>query len=322
MASMPPNCAPEHIAAVKRYRKIEELLPSHWSEHSVLAHGLRHHYYRTGGEKPQLLLLHGFQESALCWLRVAKVLEQDYDLLLLDARGHGLTERAGASFTPQALTEDVADVIQALKLDQPHLLGFSMGSETAIRLAATYPSLVRTVIVSGASDRAPEPQQFAHSPGYQAWYQAFVEYIKALKTQTHEERLVSSLRMQPPGTPLFPEEEYVPLVEASAHVDLDLVLHSDALWSQARQRYEEGRQMQARITCPVLLMYSDHFPTPGASVTLREEPGERPNETIVRFEHAGHLIYREHFAQFIGVVTAFLAKHKSFPHTASDAAGR
>jgi pimeloyl-ACP methyl ester carboxylesterase len=151
------------------------------------------------------------------------------------------------------------------------------------------------------------------SPGYRTWYQTFVDYLKELKTQTHEERLLSSLRMQPPDAPLLPEEEYVPLLEASAHVDLDLVLQGDELWSQARQRYEEGRQEQARITCPVLLMYSDHFPTPGAAVIVREEPGERSNEKIVRFEHAGHLIYREHFEQFIGVVTAFLAEHESFP---------
>lgn len=310
MASMPPQFASEDIAAVKRYRPGKELLPSHWSEGFVPAQGLHHHYYRTGGEKPRLVLLHGFQESALCWLRVAKVLEHGYDLLLLDARGHGLTERAGANFTPQALAEDVAEVIQVLNFDQPHVLGFSMGSDTAIRLAATCPSLVRTMIVSGVSDQVPEPQQFVQSPGYRAWYQAFVDYIKALKTQTHEERLVSSLRMQPPGTALLPEDEYVPLVEASANVDLDLVLQGDELWSQVRQRYEEGREMQARITCPVLLMYSGHFPTPGASMTLREEPGKRPNEKIVYFEHAGHLIYREHFAQFIAVITAFLTEHE------------
>jgi pimeloyl-ACP methyl ester carboxylesterase len=64
-----------------------------------------------------------------------------------------------------------------------------------------------------------------------------------------------------------------------------------------------------RIICPVLLMYSEPFPAPGAPVTLREEPGERPNEKIVRFEHAGHLIYREHFEQFVEVVIKFLEEH-------------
>jgi N-formylmaleamate deformylase len=309
MPSRPPQFSPEHLAAVKRYRKLEDLLPSHWSESRVSANGLHHHYYRMGGEKPQLVLLHGFQESALCWLRVAKALEQDYDLILIDARGHGLSDRAGTTFTPHLLTEDAAGVIGALKLDRPHLLGFSMGAETAVRLAATHPALVRTVIVAGANDQALQPQSFVNSPGYQAWYQSFVDYLKALKTQRHEERMVSSLRLLPPGVPLLPEDEYVPLVEASAHVDLDLVLLGNELWSRARQQYEEARQLQRRITCPVLLLYSEHFPWPGTAVTVREEPAERPNEKIVRFEHAGHLIYRAHFEQFVAVVTAFLKEY-------------
>ena len=94
------------------------------------------------------------------------MLEQDYDLVLIDARGHGLSDRAGPAFTPHLLTADAAGVIQALKLDQPHLFGFSMGAETAVRLAATHPGLVRTVIVSGANDQAPQPQQVVNSPGY------------------------------------------------------------------------------------------------------------------------------------------------------------
>ncbi|HEY1351872.1 MAG TPA: alpha/beta hydrolase [Ktedonobacteraceae bacterium] len=313
MASTPPHSEHAYLAAVRRYRSIEALLPSHWSEGFVQANGLRHHYYRTGGGTSQLVLLHGFQESALCWLRVAKALQEDYDLVLLDARGHGLSDRAGRSFTSQVLTADVAGVIQALKLERPHLLGFSLGSETALQLAATFPALVQTVIVSGRGDQAPRPQQFVDSPGYRAWYQSFVDYLKALKTRTHEERLVAALRMLPPGAPLLPEEEYVPQVEAAAHLDLDLVLMGDELWSQAGARYEETRLLQSRITCPVLLMYSEHFPTPGASVTLREEPGARPNERIVRFEHAGHLIYREHCAQFVEVVRAFLSEHRSLP---------
>ncbi len=47
-------------ALVKTYRPIEELIPAHWREGDVLANGIRHHYYRTGGDKPPLLLPHGF----------------------------------------------------------------------------------------------------------------------------------------------------------------------------------------------------------------------------------------------------------------------
>lgn len=76
------SATPEQLAAVKQYRTIEALIPAHWTEGDVQANGIRQHYYRSGGTKPVLVLLHGFQESALCWLPVARVLEQDYDLVL------------------------------------------------------------------------------------------------------------------------------------------------------------------------------------------------------------------------------------------------
>ena len=78
---------------VKTYRPIEELIPAYSTEGDILANSIRQHYYRTGGEKPPLLLLHGFNEYGLTWLRVAKELERDYDIIMLDARGHGPLRR-------------------------------------------------------------------------------------------------------------------------------------------------------------------------------------------------------------------------------------
>jgi N-formylmaleamate deformylase len=67
------------------------IVPSHWLEETVMANGIRQHFYRTGGEKPSLILLHGFSENGLCWSRVAKAQKDDYDIVMLDARGHGLS---------------------------------------------------------------------------------------------------------------------------------------------------------------------------------------------------------------------------------------
>ena len=53
----------------------------------------------TGGDKPPLLLLHGFNEYGLTWLRVAKELEQDYDIIMVDARGHGRSEGIASGFS-------------------------------------------------------------------------------------------------------------------------------------------------------------------------------------------------------------------------------
>jgi N-formylmaleamate deformylase len=62
---------------------------TNWSDGTVTANGLKLHYYRTGGEKPQVVFNHGAMDDGLCWTRVVKVLEKDYDVIMVDARGHG-----------------------------------------------------------------------------------------------------------------------------------------------------------------------------------------------------------------------------------------
>ncbi|HEY7020943.1 MAG TPA: hypothetical protein VH349_07490 [Ktedonobacterales bacterium] len=59
--------------------KLEDFIPAHWSEGTIIANDLRQHYYRTGAgeQKPTLLLLHGFSENGPCWSRVARALEGD-----------------------------------------------------------------------------------------------------------------------------------------------------------------------------------------------------------------------------------------------------
>lgn len=53
-----------------------------WVEDDVVANGVRIHYYRTGENKPPLVLSHGRTEKGLNWTRVAQSLEKDYDVII------------------------------------------------------------------------------------------------------------------------------------------------------------------------------------------------------------------------------------------------
>ena len=104
------------VDVVRRYRPIEELVPRHWQEGDVEANGIRQHILRTGGSGSPLVLLHGFMEGAIAWLPGARALESDYDVVMLDARGHGRSARAGGHFEPEILAKDAATALAALKL--------------------------------------------------------------------------------------------------------------------------------------------------------------------------------------------------------------
>jgi len=119
-----------------------------WSKGDIQANGITIHYYRTdGNNKPPILLLHGFTDSGLCWPRVAHDLEGSYDVTMTDARGHGHSGDSAADFSLALLADDAAAVIGALNLEKPYVLGHSMGAMTAATVAATYPDLVRAIVL-------------------------------------------------------------------------------------------------------------------------------------------------------------------------------
>jgi pimeloyl-ACP methyl ester carboxylesterase len=66
-----------------------------WKSDVIEINGLRLHYTRTGGDKPPLVLAHGFSEDGLVWTALAEVLEDQYDLIMPDARGHGQSDPGG-----------------------------------------------------------------------------------------------------------------------------------------------------------------------------------------------------------------------------------
>ena len=122
-------------------------LPAGWSDGYVLANGIRIHYWRTGGNKPPLVLAHGSSDDGLCWTNLAKEFQNDFDIIMFDARGHGLSDPPTASDAPDVQVEDLAGLIKELKLNQPILMGHSMGSASVAQFAAKYPDVPRAVIL-------------------------------------------------------------------------------------------------------------------------------------------------------------------------------
>ena len=69
-----------------------------YQEGNVTIDGIKIHYYRSGGKKPPMVLLHGATDDGLCWGRTAQELAERYDVIMPDAQGHGLSDRLGAGF--------------------------------------------------------------------------------------------------------------------------------------------------------------------------------------------------------------------------------
>src|SRR5262245_42606121 len=120
---------------------------SSWYSDNVEANGVRLHYTRTGGEHPPIVLAHGFSDDGLCWTPVAKVLESEYDIIMVDARGHGRSAAPEQGYGSAEHAADLAGVIRALGLKRPAVLGHSMGAATSLVLAGSYPDLVGAILL-------------------------------------------------------------------------------------------------------------------------------------------------------------------------------
>jgi pimeloyl-ACP methyl ester carboxylesterase len=118
-----------------------------WQSGVCRANGIDIHYSRTGGAKPPLVLLHGLTGSGACWTPLARALEHDFDVVMPDARGHGDSGAPRDGYQYDDHAHDVIELIGALGLCAPVVLGHSMGGMTAAMVACRAAGTIRGVVL-------------------------------------------------------------------------------------------------------------------------------------------------------------------------------
>jgi pimeloyl-ACP methyl ester carboxylesterase len=125
---------------------------------TVEANGLTVEYH-TEGAGPPLILLHGATSSGReDFLAQLPAFRRAFHLYVPDARGHaGTIWDTRRGFSTEMLVADLLAFADALGLQTFHVLGFSMGSMTALQFAVAYPDRLRTLVLVGC-DTQREPR--------------------------------------------------------------------------------------------------------------------------------------------------------------------
>ncbi len=268
-------------------------MSSKWFSGDVVANGINIHYYRTGGDKPPVVLAHGITDNGLCWTRLAQVLEHDYDLIMFDARGHGFSDAPVEGYGRKDHAADLAGLVEALGLEKPALIGHSMGAGNVAVTVATYPDLACGAIledppwrqdytVAGLRDRANE------------WRADLVDQ----KSQSLEE-IITAGRAE---HPTWVAEEWPPWAESILQVNSNVLQ-----WIDEEMLFGYWQKLIAQITCPTLLVTAD--PELEAIVTAeiaQEVTKLNPRIKVAHISGAGHSIRREQFEAYVEVVAGFL----------------
>ena len=94
-------------------------------------------YLEWGESGAPLLLLHGITSSARGWWRVApELVALGYHVYALDMPGHGQSQLVDAHRIDQ-IASRIGDVLDALQLAKPVVIGHSWGGAVALELAAS-----------------------------------------------------------------------------------------------------------------------------------------------------------------------------------------
>ena len=156
--------------------------------------------YELVGEGPPLLLFHGSLTSGALWgaLGYVDALRAEYRLILVDARGHGHSDKPTTmdSYAMERLVGDVIAVLDDSDLPQTAYLGYSMGGRVGFGLAIRAPERVRALVVGGASHR---PQ---HEALDRLIYPGFVDTIEMEGIEPFLEQWSAAVRTRgKPGCP-------------------------------------------------------------------------------------------------------------------------
>jgi N-formylmaleamate deformylase len=266
-----------------------------WHAGTVQANGLRLHYTRTGGDKPPLVLAHGFSDDGLCWTPVAEVLAADYDVIMVDARGHGRSDGPEEGYALTEMAADLAGVITELGLERPAILGHSMGGATTFVLAGNYPELPGAILIedAGMLNLAAPP-----TPDGQDRRALMRARIVELKRKSREE-MIATARQQ---SPAWSEAELGPWADAKLRFSFNALNRLGA-------SVVDWQAILSGIRCPALLITAD--PERGAMVDAEGAAALQALIPQLRVDHipgAGHNIRREQFDRYLEVVRGFLAE--------------
>jgi N-formylmaleamate deformylase len=266
-----------------------------WTDGFVVTNGISLHYTRTGGDKPPLVLCHGFSDNGLCWTPVARDLEADYDVIMVDARCHGKSEAPATGNGTQTMADDLAGLIRVLDLDRPVVAGHSMGAGYTQNAAARYPHLMRAIVLED-----PGWRDFPMATGEQADRSARMRAgFEEIQAASFDDAL-AMVRAQ--FNPAVSDEMVRLLTQSKRELNLNIL-------NSFRGLDHDWRDLLIKVKCP-LLLYTGN-PERGGLVTeagYQEAIKLAPQIERVHVDTVGHLIRFEAFDTFMAGLKPFLAK--------------
>ncbi len=251
-------------------------------------------FRKTGENGSNIIILHGIFGSSDNWLTIGKVLAENHTVYMLDQRNHGQSPRSEV-FNYEAMAADLKEFIDDYAIENPILVGHSMGGKVVMQFAMNFPEAFAKMVVV---DIAPKFYPVHHSMILQGLASVDLENLKS-RTEANEilkrfeesegvrQFLLKNLWRNPAKNNEFDWRINVPVIAKN----IDVVGHE--------------LENEKSVSKPILFIR-------GAESHYIQPEDERkiwelfPNYELETIEGAGHWVQADKPQEFIEVLSRFV----------------
>jgi|SRR5579871_351841 len=266
----------------------------------VNANGVNLHYISVGAG-PDVVMLHGFLGNLAVWhLQIVPELRKFYRVTTPDLRGHGYSQVTPSGYTTGDLAQDLKNLLDALGIEKPILVGHSYGADVCMYFSLLYPERVSKLVAL-----EPGLAALVHQRKDQKWvgWNTWVEKLEEVGLSVPEDKRtdVEFLLQLSLETPKF----YGPARGLPRNREpLIHLIRNTTLLSDYEHIGELTLEAVRSIQTETLLVYGDHSHFLSSYDVLHKELPNCKTVLLPGGEHFGPLeqpeLLTEHMLDFFG----------------------
>jgi pimeloyl-ACP methyl ester carboxylesterase len=265
-------------------------------------------HVRIGGAGPAVVLLHGYGDTGDMWAPLATELMRDHTVVVPDLRGLGLSARATSGFEKKNQAEDVAGVMDALKIKSADVVAHDIGNMVAFAFTAAHPDRVTRLVLMDAPVPGVGPwEEILKNP--LLWHFRFggpdMERLVAGRERIYLDRFWNEFSADPKHFPESSRRHYAQLYArpGAMHAGFSQFAAFDQDAIDNRAWLAAGNKLHM----PLLAIGGDH--SFGSTMAAVVRPAADDVREIV-IKGSGHWLMEEQPAATIAAIREFLGESK------------
>lgn len=269
------------------------------------------HYYILGeNTQERIVFIHGLMAFSANWRKIASRMQNDFQCLIYDQRGHGRSFKPEHGYTMEIFAQDLDKITTELGWDQFHLVGHSMGGRTALVFADLYPEKVKTLTLE---DIGPDIE-----PKSENYYRRMLDSVPTpfqTKDQMREffsQIFVKEFRSKEPIAVLssFLQANIEEITEGENKGQYDWRFSKNAVYEIVQDAHSKMRWSELeRIKVPTLVIRGETSHILSSDV-YQKMLHSSPLIEGAEIKETGHWVHYQKYEEFIALLREFIGKHR------------